>query len=463
MRVALAALLFSDPDLLLLDEPTNHLDLEASLWLEDYLRKYKGTILLVSHDRDLLNRVVTEILHLEHQKLKLYTGGYDRFERTRRMQLELTEKSRKKQEAQRAHMQKYIDRFRYKASKAKQAQSRIKMLARMEPISAHLEERGIAFDFPNPGPLSPPIFATDEVSVGYDGKAVLSGLSLRLDHADRIALIGANGNGKSTLIKLLADKLPPLSGHIQKPSNLKVGYFAQHQGDELDHEGTPVAELSKKLPQATEQQVRKHLGRFGFTQERSLTRVSSLSGGEKARLLFALMTVDSPNILLLDEPTNHLDVDSRQALIEALNRFEGAVVIVSHDPHILELVTDRFWLVQDGKVTPFDGDMADYRKHLLGKQETRKKPVKKSDLPIKSNLDHKAQRALKKRLTLAEGRVNKLAKQREALLAALGRSDAYAGDGEKAKALQTNLKDTEYALAAAEADWMDIQELLDKS
>ena len=360
MRVALAALLFNAPDLLLLDEPTNHLDLEACLWLEDFLKRYKGTVVLVSHDRDLLNRVVEEILHLENGKLKLYQGGYDRFETTRRMQLELNAKAKVKQDAQRAHIQKFVDRFRYKATKAKQAQSRMKMLARMEPIPEHREVGSVTFAFPEPEPLAPPLYTADDVDVGYDGTPVLSGLDFRLDNDDRIALLGANGNGKSTLIKLLAGRLQPQSGRVNKSAKLSVGYFAQHQADELDLEASPLVELSRKRPGDTEQQWRAHLGRFGFSQERAKTKIENLSGGEKARLLFALMSCDAPHILLLDEPTNHLDVESRQALVQAINAFEGAVIIVSHDPHIIGLTADRFWLVDGGRVRPFDGDLDDY-------------------------------------------------------------------------------------------------------
>ncbi|MEE2698186.1 MAG: ABC-F family ATP-binding cassette domain-containing protein [Pseudomonadota bacterium] len=373
MRVALAGLLFSEPDLLLLDEPTNHLDLEASLWLEDYLNHYSGTILIVSHDRYLLNRVTREILHLENGKLKHYQGNYDRFEESRRIHLEYNSKARVKQDAQRAHIKKFVERFRYKATKAKQAQSRMKMLDRLKPIPENREEESVTFYFPEPILLAPPLYTAENVDVGYEGKAVLKDLSFRLDIDDRIALLGANGNGKSTFIKLLAGRLSPLTGNIYKSGKLRIGYFSQHQSDELDFSVTPLIELGRLRENDTEQQLRNQLGRFGFTQQRAETKIENLSGGEKARLLFALMSCESPNILLLDEPTNHLDVNSRQALIQAINAFEGAVIIVSHDPHIIGLTADRFWLVEEGKVGPYEGDLQDYRSMLLDRRRSRRK------------------------------------------------------------------------------------------
>src|SRR5262245_12589881 len=366
MRVALAAVLFSEPDLLLLDEPTNHLDLEATLWLEDFLRKYPRTMLLVSHDRDLLNKVVDKIAHLEGGKITLYTGGYDTFEKTRALKLANIAALQAKQLAQRRHMQDFIDRFRYKASKARQAQSRIKMLARMEPIVSVVEERTTSFEFPEPELLAPPIITLDHAEVGYDpGKPVLRHLDLRLDMDDRVALLGANGNGKSTLTKLLAGRLKPMAGTLRKSGKLRVGYFAQHQTDELDVEATPLKLMERLAPMSNEEKRRAHLGLFGFAQDKALTKVGSLSGGEKARLLFALMSHEAPHLLLLDEPTNHLDVDARQALVQAVNSFEGAVVLVSHDPHLIELCADRLWLVAEGACRPFDGDMEDYRRFLL--------------------------------------------------------------------------------------------------
>ncbi len=466
MRVALASLLFSRPDLLLLDEPTNHLDLEARLWLEDYLRRFRGTLLLVSHDRGLLNRVVGQILHLEHGKLKLYQGGYDRFEATRRMQLELNAKAKIKQDAQRAHIQKFIDRFRYKATKAKQAQSRIKMLARLEPIPEHLEEGTVTFAFPDPKPLAPPLYTADKVDIGYDGTAVLGSVSFRLDADDRIALLGANGNGKSTLIKLLAGRLQPMAGQVAKSGKLRVGYFAQHQTDELDMEATPFIELARKRPDDQDQLIRAQLGRFGFSQERAETKVENLSGGEKARLLFALMTSEKPHILLLDEPTNHLDVESRQALIQAVNAFEGAVIIVSHDPHIIELTADRFWLVEGGRVRPYDGDLDDYRSLLLKRRGNggnggngengggRNKKHKRREAAAR----RQGMAALKGKLSKAENAVHRLEDEKSALREAMAEPELYEGGGDGLTALQVRLGKLEKDLKTAEDTWESLLE-----
>ena len=472
MRVALASLLFTQPDLLLLDEPTNHLDLEASLWLEDYLRRYDGTVLVVSHDRGLLNRVVGEILHLENAKLTLYQGGYDRFEQTRRMKLAQMESERVKQEAQRAHIQKFVDRFRYKATKARQAQSRLKMLEKMEPIAAHLEEGVTNFNFPDPDPLPPPLYTIDNVAVGYDGKAVLSKLSLRLDEDDRIALLGANGNGKSTLIKLLAGRLAPMSGYHSHSKKLRVGYFAQHQTDELDMNATPVIELGRRRPKDLDVILRKHLGTFGFSQERADTRIGNLSGGEKARLLFALMTSEKPHILLLDEPTNHLDVQSREALIQAINSFKGAVVIVSHDPHVIELTADRLWLVADGGVSSYDGDMDDYRNLLLGRKNTNKSENisnKTEPLPPVPAMDKKEQRRqaadkrkalapLRGQLQRAEKNMAKLEDEKAKISEALADPSLYDGDNGVLMDLQRQHGHVERDLAAAEEAWLALQE-----
>ena len=462
MRVALAGLLFTQPELLLLDEPTNHLDLEATLWLEDYLKHYPGTILLISHDRDLLNRVPDEILHLENGKLTLYRGGYDRFESTRRMQIEQNEKARVKQNARRAEIQAFVDRFRYKATKAKQAQSRLKMLERMEPIAEHQKEGSFRFSFPEPEPLPPPLYTFDRVAIGYDGKPVLSNISLRLDDDDRIALLGANGNGKSTFMKLLAGRLAPLAGEVNKSGKLKVGYFAQHQAEELDLSVTPIVELSRRRPGAPEREIRSHLGAFSFSQNRAETVIGSLSGGEKARLLFALMTVDMPHILLLDEPTNHLDMDSRQALIEAINGFPGAVVIVSHDPHILELTVDRFWLIEKGRVQPFEGDLDDYRNRFLDEPAPREKPAEQpSDRAAerKRAADRRQQLApLKKQLQQAETRVAALEKERAKLKESLADPALYGKGVSRLLDLQKQLGVVERDLALAESQWLDLQE-----
>ncbi len=373
MRVALAALLFQAPDLLLLDEPTNHLDLEATLWLEDFLKRYPYTILLVSHDRDLLNGAVDKIIHLHDRKLTMYTGGYDDFERLRGERLALQAAAAAKQDAARKHMQAFVDRFRYKASKARQAQSRLKALAKMQPIAAAIEERGIEFSFPEPEELAPPLIVMDDVAVGYEtGKPILTKVNMRLDPDERIALLGSNGNGKSTMAKLIAGKLQPMAGEMRASRKLKVGYFAQHQTDELDLDATPLLSMERAAPNLTSEKCRAHIARFGLDVERAKTPVRNLSGGEKARLLLALMTHGAPNILLLDEPTNHLDIDSRQALVQAINEFPGAVVLISHDPHLIELTVDRFWLVKDGHCRPFDGDLNDYKDMILNPGRSEK-------------------------------------------------------------------------------------------
>ena len=475
MRVALAGLLFTQPDLLLLDEPTNHLDLEACLWLEDYLKRYRGTILIVSHDRGLLNRVVNQILHLDDTGLKLYTGGYDRFEVSFRAQLERIASERSRQEAQRAHIQKFVDKFRYKATKARQAQSRIKMLERMEPLPERGAEGSVAFTFPNPKALAPPLYSIDNASIGYDGTAILNKVSFRLDLDDRIALLGANGNGKSTLIKLLAGRLEAMSGHVVKSGKLRVGYFAQHQTDELDFDATPLIELSRRRPKDLDLKLRNHLGRFGFSQQRAETRTGDLSGGEKARLLFAMMSSDEPHILLLDEPTNHLDVVAREALIQAINAFEGAVVIVSHDPHVIELTADRLWLVDQGTVTPYDGDLDDYRK-LLTKPAKNKDKVGKANepvAPVVPDLPKKEQRRLaaekrnglaplRKRVKRAEEKVIKLTSESERLQTALAAPELYEkGDTETVKSLQVESGYAAKTVADAEEAWLELQEELE--
>ncbi|MBI5165876.1 MAG: ABC-F family ATP-binding cassette domain-containing protein, partial [Magnetospirillum sp.] len=383
MRVALAAALFARPELLLLDEPTNHLDLEATLWLQSYLATCPGTVIVISHDRELLDEVATRIVHVDGGKLVAYGGNYTAFERVRREKFELASKAFSKQMEQRKKIQSFIDRFRAKATKAAQAQSRVKMLERMGPAVPVVEERGMVFDFPDPEPLSPPIIAIEDGIAGYDGPPVLEGLELRLDMDDRVALLGANGNGKSTLAKVLAGRLALQGGKMVKSPKLKIGYFAQHQTEELSLDRTPYDHMGELMKTAPESKIRAQLGRFGFEQDRANVKVENLSGGEKARLLFALMSRDAPHLMILDEPTNHLDIDAREALVSALNAYEGAVVLVSHDPHLVELVADRLLLVGDGHVAAFDGDLADYRRYLLerardarrgdgGKSEKRK-------------------------------------------------------------------------------------------
>jgi len=375
MRVALAAVLFAQPDLLLLDEPTNHLDLEATMWLEGWLAKFPGGALVVSHDRGLLDRSVAAIAHLDRGKLSLTPGGYDEFVRIRSERAAQQNRAAERTAEERARIQVFVDRFRAKASKARQAQARIKALARLPVISSVIEDAPTRFAFPEPARMAPPILSLDRVSVGYDGVPVLRGLSLSLDMDDRVALLGANGNGKSTFAKLLAGRLAPLSGKMFRSGKLGVGYFAQHQTDELVMDETPVAHMARALPRAAPPVVRSHLARFGLDADRAMTAVEKLSGGEKARLLLALATRDAPQLLILDEPTNHLDIDAREALVKALAEFSGAVLLITHDPHLVELVADRLWLVHDGTVQAYDGDLDDYR----GLLAERGRPAKAED------------------------------------------------------------------------------------
>ena len=360
MRVALAAVLFSSPDLLLLDEPTNHLDLEATLWLEQYLAKFPGAVLLVSHDRQLLDRAVDAIAHLEGGKLNVTPGGFAEFVRIKTEKALQLGRAAEKAAEQRAHMQKFVDRFRASATKARQAQSRIKALERMPQIESVVEEHVTRFSFPEPNKLAPPMLSLDGVDIGYDAKPVLRNVSLRIDMEDRIALLGTNGNGKSTLAKLLAGRLEPLRGRQFRTGNLRVGYFAQHQEEDLVMAETPYEHLARALPKATPPQVRAQAARFGLDAERVNTKVGAMSGGEKARLLLALATRDAPHLLILDEPTNHLDIDARDALVRALADFEGAVVLISHDPYLVDLVANQLLLVANGKVTALEGDLASY-------------------------------------------------------------------------------------------------------
>ncbi|TXH34950.1 MAG: ABC-F family ATP-binding cassette domain-containing protein [Rhodospirillaceae bacterium] len=467
MRVALAAVLFSAPDLLLLDEPTNHLDLEATLWLEDYLRRYPHTILIVSHDRDLLNKAVERIVHLQDQKLTVYGGNYDTFERTRAEKLALQSAMAAKQEAQRKHMQAFVDRFRYKASKARQAQSRLKALAKLPPITVAVEERGIEFDFPTPAELPPPLITLDQVDVGYEpGKPILKRLDLRLDPDDRIALLGSNGNGKSTFVKLLAGRLAAMNGEMRRSSKLRVGYFAQHQAEELDLQATPLQTMARLAPNLTPQQCRAHLGRFDFGVEKVETRIAHLSGGEKARLLLALMSHSAPNILLLDEPTNHLDIDSRRALVQAINDFAGAVVLISHDPTLIELTIDRLWLVKDGTCRPFAGDLDDYRKLLEGGDQS----AAREPMPAESNRKEQRRQAagdrseraqLKKAAEQSGIAVEKYSQALKLIEDKLADPDFYSEPAERVADWQKKHADVQRRLAEAEEAWLEAQMALE--
>src|SRR5262245_22482001 len=373
MRVALAATLFAEPDLLLLDEPTNYLDLEGTLWLEDHLAHYPRTIIVVSHDRDLLDNSVDQILHLDRTKLTLYSGGYSSFERQRAEREVLDAKLVKRQEAERKRLQAFVDRFKAKASKARQAQSRMKMLEKMQPIAALVTQEVREITFPVPDRLlSPPIIAANNVSVGYEqDKPVLNRVTLRIDNDDRIALLGQNGNGKSTLVKLLAGRLAPFSGSITRADKLSVGYFAQHQLEELNEDGSPYTHIRRLMADAPEQKIRARAGAIGFSAGAADTTVKNLSGGEKARLLLGLATFFGPQLIILDEPTNHLDIDSRAALAEAINEFPGAVIMVSHDRYLIDACADRLWVVANRTVTTFDGDLEDYRRDVLSSRGER--------------------------------------------------------------------------------------------
>lgn len=461
MRVALAAVLFSQPDLLLLDEPTNYLDLEGALWLENYLAKYPHTVLIVSHDRGLLNRAVGAILHLEDQKLTLYQGPYDQFAKQRQEKLALAAAMNKKQETRRAHLQSYVDRFRYKADKAKQAQSRIKALARMQPITTPQEAALRRFDFPNPEELSPPIIALEGGVTGYGETEVLKRLNLRIDQDDRIALLGKNGQGKSTFAKLLSDRLTLMSGKMVKSSKLRIGYFAQHQVDELHIDETPIDHLRRLRPGEGPAKWRARLGGFGLAAAQAETIVGRLSGGQKARLSLLIATIDAPHMLILDEPTNHLDIESREALVEALTAYSGAVILVTHDMHLLELVADRLWLVNDGTVTPYEQDLEAYRSHLL---ETPAKPQKTKDKPKPKRPNRDQMQALKSDLRKCEGRVQKLEEMRAKLAEKLADPALY--ENSRVGELETwNRKYAEVmnALERAEALWMSAQEKLESA
>ena len=459
MRVALAGVLFSQPDLLLLDEPTNYLDLEGALWLESYLQRYPHTVIIISHDRGLLNRAVGHILHLEGKKLTLYTGGYDSFARQRAQQRALLAAAAKKQDARRAHLQSFVDRFKAKASKAKQAQSRVKMLEKMEKITAPEDAARTVFTFPSPEELSPPIIRIEGGSVGYGERTVLSRLDLRIDQDDRIALLGRNGEGKSTLAKLLSDRLSLMGGSVTRSSKLRIGFFAQHQVDELHLDETPIDHVRRERPDEAPARLRARLAGFGLGADQAETAVGRLSGGQKARLTLLLATLDAPHLLILDEPTNHLDIESREALVEALTAYTGAVILVSHDMHLLSLVADRLWLVKDGRVTPYDEDLEAYRSLLLnvsnGPEKTEKaaKPAKPS---------REAVLGLKAEVRKCEERFGKLEEMADKLSKKLADPSLY----EDTRVGELEVWNRKYAevreaLERAESLWMAALEKLD--
>jgi len=388
MRVALAAALFAEPDLLLLDEPTNYLDLEGALWLEARLKKYPHSALIISHDRELLNNSVDHILHVAGGKLDLYTGGYDDFERRLAEKSRLQAATRVKQDAERAHLQSFIDRFKAKASKAAQAQSRVKRLAKLAPIAESVSERVAPFTLPSPErPLAPPLIRLEGVSVGYGDTPILKGLNLRLDIDDRIGLLGVNGAGKSTFAKLIAGALPIMGGDMHRERRIQVGWFHQHQIEAMDPNETPLEIMRREMPAASEASRRSRLAQFGLSLPKHETTVENLSGGERARLLLNLVAMNAPHLLILDEPTNHLDIDSRRALLDALNDYEGAVILITHDRSLMELVADRLWLAADGKVVPYQGDMDDYAKLVLDRSRGNARPTQ---VPVATKADKTA-------------------------------------------------------------------------
>ncbi len=462
MRVALAAVLFAAPDILLLDEPTNYLDLEGALWLVDYLAHYPATVIVISHDRDLLDDVADHILHLEHGKLTLWRGNYTSFEKQRREQQLLRRKEQKKQEEKRQHLQAFVDRFRAQATKARQAQSRLKVLARMQPVTAIVDESSLPFEFPSPAkPLSPPIVTMERASVGYDERTVLARLDLVISNDDRIGLLGSNGNGKSTFAKLIAGRLAPMGGEVRRSSKLDVGFFAQHQIDDLESRGTPYSHVAPLMPGASEAKIRGRCARIGFPNQKADTRVTELSGGEKARLLMGLATFSGPSLLILDEPTNHLDIDSRAALVEAINAYQGAVILVSHDRRLLEACADRLWLVADGTVRPFDGDIGDYQRFVLeGAAPPAEPKPPKIAAPVEPPIDLSRPRGdaapLRKRLDAIEGRIRKFESLLQRVDAALADAGSHVQDLAKAHLLAKQRGELQAALQAAEEEWLSL-------
>ncbi|MEQ1547989.1 MAG: ATP-binding cassette domain-containing protein [Chakrabartia sp.] len=466
MRVALAALLFSEPDLLLLDEPSNHLDLEATLWLENFLKSYPSMMVVISHERDLLNNVVDNILHLEGGQTTLYSGGYDSFERQRAERAAQLAAAKASQDAQRAKLQDYIARNSARASTAKQAQSRAKALARMQPIASMAEDPTLSFDFPSPEELRPPLITLDMASVGYaENKPILQRLNMRLDPDDRVALLGRNGNGKTTLARLLAAQLAPMEGEMNATGKMRVGYFTQYQVEELDGKDTPIEHMTRLMKGASPAAVRAQLGRFGFSGPKATTLVGKLSGGEKARLALALITREAPHLLILDEPTNHLDVDAREALVQALNAYEGAVVLVSHDRHMLELTADRLVLVGDGTATEYSGSIDDYTDMILGKNQPKADGIKgnkKGDRKAAAQ-EREKQQQLRKAIKDAEADMATLEVVRSAIDRAM--FDPKSADAEHAQLTTSELMQRRAklsdAITAAEARWVAASEALE--
>lgn len=472
MRVALAAVLFAEPDLLLLDEPTNYLDLEGTLWLIEYVRRYPHTVIIISHDRELLNSATNSIMHLENKKLTFWRGNYDQFERQHAETVELQQKMAAKQEAHRKHMEDFVARFRAKASKARQAQSRLKALERLKPIAVWQDEHVQPFSFPQAEKIAAsPIIALSKVEVGYEpGKPILKGLDLRIDNDDRIALLGANGNGKSTLAKLLSGRLKPESGTMTLSPNLKVAFFAQHQMDDLFPEENPIEHVRRLMPKEPEAKIRAAVARMGLSTEKMMTKAKELSGGEKARLLMGLATFDGPNLLILDEPTNHLDIDSREQLVLALNDFEGAVILIAHDRHLIEATMERLWLVKDGTVKSYDGDMDDYRNDILGISKPKEvKQAQKDNSPTKSKNDQRKASAekraelapLRKQIQEQEALMERLQKLIARLDETLADPELYTKSPDKAAEKAKERADAVSRLDDAESRWLKLSDEYD--
>ena len=464
MRLALAAALFQPSDILLLDEPTNHLDMESSIWLENHLMKYKGTLLIISHDRTILNNLCTNIIHFDNKKLILYSGNYDNFIRTRNQQKQVLERSYQKQEQKREKLQKFIDRFRYKASKAKQAQSRIKQLEKLEDVDLLKDTASLHISFPQVKELASPLINMENVSVGYGEKTILSKLNLSIERDDKIALLGKNGNGKSTFAKLLSGRLKAKDGEMRLTPKLKVGYFAQHQAEELPLDITALEYMQSLMPEQNETQIRSYLAKFGIEQEKSLRKIQVLSGGEKSRLLFAVMSLQEPELLILDEPTNHLDIESRESLIEALNEYNGAVILITHDLHLVEFVADDLWLVSRGRCQAYDGDIDDYKALILSEDKEEKSQRQKQENEKRERI--KAQEAIKKqqkeqekRLKQIEKELDNLCKKKELL------ENSFQENLSKETIISTQkeLKELLSAIEQKEQEWLEASDAMEKN
>ena len=465
MRVALASVLFSNPDLLLLDEPTNYLDFEGTAWLENYLQKFKNTVLIISHDRNLLNKSVSGILHLSSKKMQFYTGNYDTFDNERRNQLEQKISQKNKQDTQRAHIQSFVDRFKAKASKARQAQSRIKILEKMKPIVIEEDQKIPKFKFEDVSKFSPPLVTLDQASVGYNEIEVLKNINIQINPDDRVGLLGVNGEGKSTFSKLIAKKINLIKGHLQIPKKLKIGYFAQHQLDELRADETPFQHLYLKLNKEIPSKIRARLGSAGFTPETMDLEVRRLSGGQKARLLLLLVVIEKPDLLILDEPTNHLDIESREALIMALNDYKGSLILVSHDAFLVERLVDRLLIIKDGNVSEFSGDIHDYRKLILNNNSKKKKqePVLKNK-NINYSISNFSLTDLKKRLTNSEKKILEYEKERKRLEIEMLKENFYSSNNQKrALEVNVNLKNVLQQIAEEEKNWEKIAENIETS